>query len=113
MIVSADFEEQYVIFVSSISLTTLVLQSRSVIALTLGPNSNHPCTGCLVSKEDLTDLTSTFEERSAKQSKSAYEEFLDLNTRGTMGQAQQLLKNYSLRPVEGRILRFYHSACVY
>lgn len=76
---------------------------RSNIALTRGPHARHPCTICLVHTDDLLDLVSRQESRTAQRSEEIYAEYTRLHVRGTMGRAEGLMKGHSLRPVKERL----------
>uniref|UniRef100_A0A8H7Y2E1 Uncharacterized protein n=1 Tax=Psilocybe cubensis TaxID=181762 RepID=A0A8H7Y2E1_PSICU len=78
LILSADYEEQ------------------CVMALIRGTNSNFPCPRCLVPHENLTDFTTIYPLRSAKEMGDIFDEAQELNKTD----ADKLLQMYGLRNVE-------------
>ena len=100
VILSADYEEQYVLV--HVSLVTLT-NRRCVIALIRGVNSKHPCPICLIPGDQLSNLFEDFPLRSTADSMAVYEAAQNLNA--TDG--DKLLKEHGLRDVKVNQLFHY------
>jgi Plavaka transposase len=95
LIVSADYEEQYVV-VSPCQLIFISFANRCTIALIRGINSKFPCPICLVPGDQLTNLTDKFTLRTTESMKNVYDEAQLLNAT----EREKLLKEYGLRNVK-------------
>jgi hypothetical protein len=100
LIVSADYEEQYVVvtFITAYYNYELIITftNRCTIALIRGTNSKFPCPICLVPNDQLTNLTDKFALRTTELMKKVYDEAQLLN----LTEREQLLKEHGLRNVE-------------
>lgn len=96
LIISAEYEEQYVAMTNTILDILIHLSSRSIMALIQGTNGNFPCTRFLVPYDKLSDLSKIYPLQSRDNMASIYEEAQDLNkTKGN-----KLLQSYGLHNVD-------------
>lgn len=73
---------------------------RCFMAAIRGLGSAHPCPVCLISSEDLSDLSKKAPRRTPIAMKNIYNEARKLNTKKAR---EEVLKEYGLRDVEVRI----------
>lgn len=105
LILSADYEEQYVAlnFLPTMSLLKLIYSIRCFMAVIRGLRSARPCPVCLISSEDLSDLSIIAARRTPTAMKKIYDEAKKLNKKDQ----EELLKAYGLRNVE--VSRFIYN----
>lgn len=97
LIISADYEEQYVLYIHQYPCQSLMVEKfRCVISLTRGTNSNHPCPICLVPGDKMTELSEVFPLRDSTEMKKIYDESQILSA----DLAEALLKSYGLRDIK-------------
>lgn len=96
LIISADYEEQYVVLYIHQCQSLMVDKIRCVISLTRGTNSNHPCPICLVPRDKMTQLSEVFPLRDSTEMKNIYDKSQTLSA----DLAEALLKSYGLRDIK-------------
>jgi hypothetical protein len=95
LILSADYEEQYVVFVSEYTLMSHFC-CRCVMALIRGLRGLCPCPKCLVPKDQLSDLTQIHRPRTGQGIQDLFDEATDM---GTVDR-NNLFKAQGLRDIE-------------
>ena len=99
IILSADYEEQYGILPIIFTLLILICSKiyRCLMSLIRGANGLFPCPICLVPKDQLMMIWKEFEKRTGAK---ALQLLAESRAASTLKNAEQILKNWSLRPVD-------------
>ncbi|KIO18770.1 hypothetical protein M407DRAFT_224755 [Tulasnella calospora MUT 4182] len=79
------------------------------LTLVRGINSLFPCPVCLVPRNALSDLTMQYPSRTARQSRTIYQEAESYKRSGENGKAEEVLKAHSLRAVFNAFWHLKHS----
>jgi len=95
LILSADYEEQYV-FLFIFLLMMLISFFRCIMALIRGVNSKFPCPVCLAPGDQLCNISTQFEFRTSQAMREIFEETEGMNAKDT----DDLLKKYGLHNVK-------------
>jgi len=74
------------------------------MALIRGVKANYPCPICLVPKEDLSNLSNTYELRTTAGMQGIWSAAQEMNAT----QREQHLREYGLRDVQVAINHFYY-----
>jgi Plavaka transposase len=98
MILSADYEEQYVHYSTLSCLQALmhhISNCRGMISMTRGVNSKVPCPVCLVPDNELHNLGSSYPLRTTDEMRNIYESTKNMS----VTDKEAKLKSYGLRDI--------------
>lgn len=100
LIISADYEEQYVNDILNLNQCTkqcnICSSIRSMISLTRGVKANHPCPTCLVAKENILDLSKPSTLRTSREMRAILDEARSMNAKDK----ENRLKGVGLQDVQ-------------
>ena len=99
IILSADYEEQYEMSFIIFKLLILICPKmyRCLMSLICGANGLFPCPICLVPKDQLMMIWREFEKWTGAK---ALQLLAESRAASTLKNAEQILKNWSLHPVD-------------
>ena len=104
LILSADYEEQFVVLSAFYFILLIRYIGRCVMALIKGIKSHCPCPICLVPADQLRDHTATHPKRTSIDAIARFELYKKDRQDG-----EALLQKQSLRPVEVSLV---HHLCI-
>jgi hypothetical protein len=104
---SSDYEEQFVFYRLFFKLTNFFI--RCVMALIRGVQGDCPCPICLVPRQKQSDYLTLWPQRTMDETRQLVEAAKEL----PKGQAEDLLKSQSIRPLEVQYSFLYYPVTKY
>lgn len=101
LMISADYEEQYVVY-TIYDILKLTFLSRCNMALVRGQSASFPCPVCLVPKTEIMNLSVSFEARTSDAMEAIYRRAQTLNATAR----ETLLQSVGLRDVNVTLFFF-------